>query len=167
MTFELPQHCLKSFFFFFFFFFFLSCKKLVKTTAVCDLRIYVYFFIKPVLNALKILWDLNSLWELPSRWAKFFEISQCEIWHVCCHSIGDSLICFLGKRRKISWICHLLNLPREYHIYCLFWDRQVWAKSVDPDETLQNAVSHQSLQCLPLIQQFLETSGSKLYLFRF
>ena len=40
--------------------------------------------------------------------------------------------------------------------------------SKDPDETLQSATSHQGLQCLPHIQQFLDTtSGSKLYLFKF
>ena len=43
-----------------------------------------------------------------------------------------------------------------------------WANSVDPDEMLQNAASHQGLHCLPIIQQFLDTtSGSKLYLFKF
>ena len=29
----------------------------------------------------------------------------------------------------------------------------VWANSVDPDQTQQNAVSDQGLHCLPLIQQ--------------
>ena len=50
----------------------------------------------------------------------------------------------------------------------MYSDRQAWANSVDPDETPQNAASHQNLHCLPLIQQFLDTpSGSKLYLFKF
>ena len=39
--------------------------------------------------------------------------------------------------------------------YCMYLDRQAWANSVDPDETLQNAASYQGLYCLPLIQQFL------------
>ena len=57
---------------------------------------------------------------------------------------------------------------QEYHINCMYWDRQAWANSVDPDEMLQNAASHQGLNCLPLIQQFLDTTlGSKLYLFKF
>ena len=57
----------------------------------------------------------------------------------------------------------LLSKPiTEYHIYQLYSDRQTWANSVDPDEMLQNAASHQGLHCLPLIQQFLDTtSGSK------
>ena len=56
----------------------------------------------------------------------------------------------------------------KYCMYCMYSDRQVWAKSVDPDETLQNATSHQGLHCLPLIQQSLDTTqGSKLYLFKF
>ena len=34
--------------------------------------------------------------------------------------------------------------------------RQASANSVDPDETPQNAASHQGLYCLPLIQLFFE-----------
>ena len=32
-------------------------------------------------------------------------------------------------------------------------DRQAWANSLDPDEMLQNAVSHLGIHCLPCIQQ--------------
>ena len=57
---------------------------------------------------------------------------------------------------------------KTYSIYRIFSDRQAWANSVDPDEKLQNAASHQGLHCLPLIQPFLDTaSGSKLYGFKF
>ena len=46
----------------------------------------------------------------------------------------------------------------------MYSDRQACANSVDPDD----AASHQGLHCLPLIQQFLDTtSGSKLYWFKF
>ena len=56
----------------------------------------------------------------------------------------------------------------DYRIDRIFSDRQAWANSVDPDETPQNAASHQGLQCLPVIQQFLDTrSGSIFYLFKF
>ena len=55
-----------------------------------------------------------------------------------------------------------------YGIYCIYSDRQAWANSADPDETLQNAAAHQGPHCLPLIQQYLDTAlGSKLYLFKF
>ena len=48
---------------------------------------------------------------------------------------------------------------------CFGTDRQAWANSADPDEMLQNTASHDGLHCLPLIQQFLDTtSGSKLLL---
>ena len=47
-------------------------------------------------------------------------------------------------------------------------DRQAWANSIDPDEMQQYAASHLGLHCLPLIQQFLDTtSGSELYWFKF
>ena len=46
-------------------------------------------------------------------------------------------------------------------------DRQAWANSADSDEMPQNAASHQGLHCLPLIHQFFDTSGIKLYLFKF
>ena len=55
-----------------------------------------------------------------------------------------------------------------YRIYHIYSDRQAWANSIDPDETPQNAASHLGLHCLPLIQQFLDTtSGSELYWFKF
>ena len=40
-----------------------------------------------------------------------------------------------------------------YRIYRMYSDRQAWVNSVDPDETPQNAASHQGT--LPLNQQFL------------
>ena len=40
----------------------------------------------------------------------------------------------------------------------MYLDRQTCANSVDPDEMLQIAASRQGLPCLPLIQQFLDTS---------
>ena len=54
-----------------------------------------------------------------------------------------------------------------YCIYSMCSDRQAWENSKDPNETPQSAASHQGLHCLPLIQQFFDTSGSKLYLFKF
>ena len=39
-----------------------------------------------------------------------------------------------------------------------YWYKRAWANSVDPDQTPQNAASDQSLHCLPLIQQYLDTS---------
>ena len=58
---------------------------------------------------------------------------------------------------------HTLN-----HIYHKYSNRQAWANSVDPDEMQQKAASHQGLPCLPLIQQFLDTTtGSKLNLLKF
>ena len=49
----------------------------------------------------------------------------------------------------------------KYCIYRMYSDRQAWAHSVDSDEMLQNATSHQGLHFLPLIQHFLDKSGSK------
>ena len=37
---------------------------------------------------------------------------------------------------------------------------QIWANSVDPDDMLQNAASHQGLHCLPVIQQLVCHSPS-------
>ena len=50
----------------------------------------------------------------------------------------------------------------------MYWDRQAWSNSVDPDETPPNAESRQGLHWLPLIQQYLYTTlGSRLYFFKF
>ena len=47
-------------------------------------------------------------------------------------------------------------------IYRMYLDRQAWANSVDPDETLQIAAFHQGLHYLSLTQQYLDTkSGNK------
>ena len=71
-------------------------------------------------------------------------------------------------REYTSWSESSLGTHiRRYRIYCMYSDRQAWANSVDPDGTPQNAAFHLCLHCLPLIQQFLDTtSGSKLYLFK-
>ena len=56
------------------------------------------------------------------------------------------------------------RLLTDYRIYHMYSDRQACANSIDPDETPQNVASHLGLHCLPLIQQFLDTtSGSELY----
>ena len=50
----------------------------------------------------------------------------------------------------------------------MYSDREALANSVDPEEMPQNVASNQSLHCLPLIQQFLDTTPvSNLYLFKF
>ena len=36
-----------------------------------------------------------------------------------------------------------------------YWDRQAFAKSVDPDQTPHNVASDQGLHCLPNRQQYL------------
>ena len=62
----------------------------------------------------------------------------------------------------------VIGALRVYRIYHMYSDRQAWANSLDPEETPQNAASRLGLHCLPLIQQFLDTtSGSKLYWFKF
>ena len=80
-----------------------------------------------------------------------------------CHS--------LLSYKKLSWFIHVYIIfpsPAELPFYRMYSDRQTWANSVDPDETPQNAASHQGLLCLPIIQQFLDTvSDSTLYLFKF
>ena len=49
-------------------------------------------------------------------------------------------------------------LERQYHIYPKYSDRQAWANSTDPDQTLQNVASDQGEHWLPLVKHFLETS---------
>ena len=62
----------------------------------------------------------------------------------------------------------MTSFNESYRIYHMSLDRPAWASSIDPDETPQKAASHLGLHCLPLIQQFLDTtSGSELYWFKF
>ena len=52
-----------------------------------------------------------------------------------------------------------------YHIYSKYSNRWVWANSVDPDQTPQNAASDQGLHCLSPIRQSLSldsSTGNKL-----
>ena len=44
-----------------------------------------------------------------------------------------------------------------FFMYCnnwKYWDRQVWANNVDPDQMPHSAASDQALHCLPLIQHY-------------
>ena len=46
----------------------------------------------------------------------------------------------------------------------MYLDIQAWANSIDPDEVPKNVAFYQGLHCLPLIQQFLDTTlGSELF----
>ena len=63
ITLELPQYSLKSL---------LLCKKLVKTTTVCDLWLFLHKISRKMVCKFYEIWIF--LWELPSRWAKFCEI---------------------------------------------------------------------------------------------
>ena len=66
------------------------------------------------------------------------------------------------------WITICFFYKYSYRIYHMYSDRQAWANSIDPDEMPQNMASHLGLHCLPLIQQFLDTTlGSELYWFKF
>ena len=49
---------------------------------------------------------------------------------------------------------NLIKLP-----YFMYLNRQAWANSVDPDQTLQNAASDQGLHCHPVLHTF---TGSEL-----
>ena len=72
------------------------------------------------------------------------------------------------EKHAVVLIRHFKTVHHVYRIYHMYSDRQAWANSIDPDETPQNAASHLDLHCLPLIQQFLDTtSGSELYWFKF
>ena len=52
-------------------------------------------------------------------------------------------------------------------IYTLF-NACIWTDCADPDEMLKNMVSYQGLHCLPLIQQFLDTTSvCNMYLLKF
>ena len=85
-------------------------------------------------------------------------------------------VLFSGYLHLYVWCWHSTNVNitqitriySNHRIYRMISDRQVCANSVDPDETSQNATSHQVLHCLPFIQRFLDiTSGRKLFLFKF
>ena len=51
------------------------------------------------------------------------------------------------------------------HIYYKYLDIQAWANSEEPDEMLQNGMSHQGLYCLLLIQQFLVITMGRWFKF--
>ena len=50
----------------------------------------------------------------------------------------------------------------------MYWERKAQPNSVEPDQQPQKAASNQGQNCLPLMQQFLDTSiGSSTDLFNF
>ena len=101
-------------------------------------------------------------------WQTDFE--NCLPWK-CIVSLNHDGICHNLEIKSLKIKPSSTSYPGSqfiYRIYRMYSDRQAWANSVDPDETPQNAASHQGLHCLPLIQQVLyTTSGSKFYLFKF
>ena len=66
-------------------------------------------------------------------------------------------------------ICELKVLQ----IHCIYrnnpkyWDRQAFANSIDPDQTLQNVPSDQGLQYLPYKQQYLQKEAVKWTILNF
>ena len=67
--------------------------------------------------------------------------------HICfCGEIRKVLI-LLGWKKKTQHVIKSYVYPNNPK-----GDRRVWANSVHPDMTVQNAVSDQDLHCLPLIQ---------------
>ena len=81
--------------------------------------------------------------------------------------IHNSVFCQLSNDGNVQYETDIILCYRIYHMYS---DRQARANSIDPDETPQNTASHLGQHCLPLIQQFVDTSSGssgKLYLFKF
>ena len=69
-------------------------------------------------------------------------LHKCTDWNPCWAQMSKDT--FSHAAAYLLWVQY------SYHMYS---DRQAWANSIDSDE-MQNAVSHQVLCCLPLIQQF-------------
>ena len=96
-------------------------------------------------------------------------------WHgsntFCCH-VGA--FCYLISD-QVATTCYLrkkLISNTESYVYPNNpkGDRRVWANSVHPDITVQNAVSDQDLYCLPLIQhpfKHISRWWSRLFFFKF
>ena len=60
-------------------------------------------------------------------------------------SFNDTLINDIVSFEQLSPDVLILWVP-----YLLYLNRQAWANSVDPDQTLQNMASDQGLHCLTL-----------------
>ena len=59
------------------------------------------------------------------------------------------------------------QLKTTYSILSKYSERQAWANGVDLDQMSQNVLPGQGLQCLLLIQQFVNASaGNKMDLFK-
>ena len=72
------------------------------------------------------------------------------------------------NNKQIRLGSQFLKVYKDYHIYPVYSESQAGTICVDPDQMPQNVASDQGLHCLPLIQQFLDTStDSKIDLFRF
>ena len=89
-----------------------------------------------------------SLWEKPSPLAAGLRLSSAaRCWR------GPTL-------ENLQHMCSPKLLVFTYYIYLKYTNRQVWASSVDPDQTPLNVASDQGLHFLPLILEFLYTSTS-------
>ena len=104
----------------------------------CDHTAFIRSNLIKAFAVLALKWQmlLNTFGKKGTVLNRFGRISSCSLHRV----LWDSAECIM-KTTKYG-----------YCIYRMFSDRQARANSVDPDETPQNAASHQGLYCLPLIQ---------------
>ena len=68
-----------------------------------------------------------------------------------------SFTCAIHSPWSLRWYSAISVKPNDkpdYRNNPKYWDRQTWANSVDPDQTLQTAASDQGLHNLLLIQQY-------------
>ena len=71
------------------------------------------------------------------------------------YKIKLEMSCESSAWQIIPMKCRVLFFSEKcYHNNRKYWERQVFANSVDPDQMAQNAASDLSLDCLPYIQQY-------------
>ena len=54
----------------------------------------------------------------------------------------------------LTWHMTSVKMQARLYINPRYWDREVWANSVDPDQMPHSVASDQGLHCLPLVQQY-------------
>ena len=99
---------------------------------------------------------------------KTTKLLDCVLIGVCA-VIRSNMVCTVCYLAPIVYIDHqMAKSSIKLNLLFLFTVCPVCVNSVNPGDPADDVVSHQGWHCLPLIQQFLDTtSHSKLYLFKF
>ena len=96
------------------------------------------------------------------HWGASNEVSHWGASNEVSHWGASNEVSHWGASNEVSHWCASKDYPQHSFIGKIYihsnkpkyWDRQVWVNIINPDQTLQTAISDQGVHCLSLIQHY-------------